>query len=98
MDLKFKTKVWIWDGPSAWYFVTIPVKESLVVKEKYGKFHRGWGSVPIKVIIGKSIWNTSMFWEKSGTYLLPIKKEIRKNENISNGSNVSIKIKISKEI
>lgn len=74
MKLKFKTKVRIWEGPSAWYFVTIPVKESAQVREKFRNVHRGWGSIPVNVKIGKSEWKTSIFWEKKGTYLLPLRK------------------------
>ena len=98
MKLNFKTKVWIWDGPITWYFVTIPQKESVRVREKFRNFHRGWGSIPVNVRIGKSEWKTSIFWEKKGTYLLPIKKEIRKAENISNGSLIHIRIQIDKLI
>lgn len=83
-EVTFKAKVWIWDGSSPWYFVTVPEKESSDLKKMFGAFHRGWGSIPVRVTIGASSWRTSIFWEKKGTYILPIKKEIRKNEDIGN--------------
>ena len=89
LELKINTKLWIWDGPSPWYFITIPVKESGKIKKICGAYHRGFGSIPVNVQIGESKWKTSIFWEKKGTYILPVKKEIRKNEDITNGSKVT---------
>lgn len=98
MKLNLKTKIWIWEGPSPWYFITIPKKESKKIREEFRSVHRGWGSIPVKVKIEKSSWKTSIFWEKKGTYILPIKKEIRNAEKISNGSMVNMQIFIEKFI
>ena len=92
--LAFKAKVWIYEGPTPWYFVTVPEKESGALKKKFGAFHRGWGSIPVQVTIGASSWKTSIFWEKKGTYILPIKKEIRRAEKISFGSLTTINLLI----
>ena len=44
---------------------------------------RGWGSVRVKVTLGKTKWDTSIFPDKkSGTYLLPIKAEVRIKEHV----------------
>lgn len=94
MDFKIRTKVWIWNGPNPWYFVTIPEDESKAIRTEFRGIHRGWGSIPVTVEIGNSSWNTSIFWEKKGTYLLPIKKSIRIKENISNATEVDLNIKI----
>lgn len=81
-QINFKSNLWIWDGPSPWYFVTVPEKESKLIRERFRHVHRGWGSIPVVVQIGDSSWKTSIFWEKKGTYLLPIKKEIRVAEKL----------------
>jgi len=93
-EREIKTRVWIWDGPSPWYFVTIPKKESSEIKKKFGAYHRGWGSIPVTVTIGGSSWKTSIFWEKKGTYILPIKKEIRRAENIGSGDIITLTLLI----
>ena len=98
LELQIKAKVWIYEGPAPWYFVTVPKKESAELNKKFGSFHRGWGSIPVKVTIGASSWKTSIFWEKKGTYLLPIKKEIRKAENIGNGSLATVNLLIENVI
>lgn len=93
-EIDLKVKVWIFDAPAPWYMVTIPIKDSAVIRERYRTEHRGWGSIPATVQIGESIWKTSIFWEKAGTYLLPIKKEIRNKEKITSGDIVSVMISI----
>lgn len=97
-EITFKAKVWIYEGPTPWYFITVPEKESAELKKIFGAFHRGWGSIPVSVTIGASSWKTSIFWEKKGTYILPIKKEIRRAENIGNGSLATINLLIENVI
>lgn len=94
MDYNFhiKAKVWIYEGPNPWYFVTVPKKEASFIRKELLHKHRGWGSIPTEVTIGKSTWKTSIFWEKAGTYLLPIKKSVRAKEGITNGSMISLSL------
>ncbi|MBI2621049.1 MAG: DUF1905 domain-containing protein [Candidatus Levybacteria bacterium] len=93
-ELEIKARVWIWEGTSPWYFVTIPKKESSLIRREFRHVHRGWGSIPVFVRIGKSNCKTSIFWEKKGTYILPIKKEIRHAEKITNGDVIKLSLLI----
>ena len=88
---KLKARVWLYPGESAaWHFITVPQKESTDIKEKFGKSRRGWGSIPVTVTIGKTSWKTSIFPDrKSNAYLLPLKADVRKKEEISQGDTVS---------
>ena len=88
---KLTAKVWLYPGESAaWHFITVPQKESAKIKETFGKSRRGWGSIPVSVAIGKTKWKTSIFPDKkSNAYLLPLKAEVRKKEEISQGDTVS---------
>lgn len=88
-----KEKVWVYDGPAAWHFITIGKDTSNKIRQ-IPILKRGWSSVPVNVTIGNSTWKTSIFPDKDGVYLLPIKKEIRNNENIKEGSVVKIKIEV----
>ena len=75
---------------AAWRFLTLPKKQGREIKKKFGTYARGWGSLPVSVVIGTTAWNTSIFPDKkSGSYLLPLKAKIRKTENISDHSTVS---------
>ncbi len=98
MEINFKSNLWIWDGPSPWYFVTVPKDLSEKIRSRFRHVHRGWGSIPVEVNIGGSIWRTSIFWEKKGTYLLPIKKEVRIKENLVANKKIEIGLKIEEII
>lgn len=93
-EVKFKAKLWIYEAPAPWYMITVPLKESSEIKKVFGHLHRGWGSIPVSVQIKGSIWKTSIFWEKKGTYILPVKKEIRVKEKITNGNMLEISLLI----
>ena len=55
----------------------------------------GVHTLPVIVTIGKTSWKTSIFPDKkSATYLLPLKAEIRKKENIKDKDVVDFKIEI----
>lgn len=92
----FKVKLWVWPGDNAaWHFVSVPKKESLMFREKYKGLHRGWNSIKVKVKVGKTEWDTSIFFDsKSAQYLLPIKAKIRKAEGLFEGDDVNIKLTI----
>ncbi len=93
-EVKFKAKLWIYEAPAPWYMITVPVNISSKIKDRFGHLHRGWGSIPVIVTIGETAWKTSIFWEKKGTYLLPVKKSARIKEKITNGDMVVVKIEL----
>jgi hypothetical protein len=92
----FEVKVWLYPGgTAAWHFVTVPKKESADIAKRFKDFSRGWGSLPVEVAIGQTTWNTSIFPDrKMGTYLLPLKKEIRKKEDLQIDNKVKVTITI----
>lgn len=97
-EFKMKSEeVWLYSGESAnWHFVSVPKGISAEIKERFGEKHRGWGSLPVMVIIGKTSWKTSIFPDrKSGGYLLPLKAEVRRKEGIRNGDKISFLIRIN---
>jgi hypothetical protein len=78
-----RAKSWIYQGVGAWHFVTLPKKEAAEIKKQYGTKRRGWGSIRVRVTIGKTSWQTSIFPDsKLGSYVLPLKAEVRKKEHI----------------
>jgi hypothetical protein len=90
-----RAKVWIYHGMVGWHFVNVGKKQSAPIKKKYGIGRRGFGSVPVLVTMGKTSWRTSVFPEKkSGTYLLPLKAEVRKKEGIVNRDTIKFSIEI----
>ena len=90
---KIKSKLFKWPGKAAWFFIRIDEKTTESIRDNFGMFAKGWGSLPVNVTSGESRWKTSIFPEK-GTYLLPIKSQIRKTEKINDGDLVSLMIEI----
>ena len=90
-----RSKVWLWPAMDAWHFVSVNKKDSKEIKNLFGGTGRGFGSIPITGTVGKTKWNTSIFPDKkSNTYVLPLKKEIRKKEDIEVGKTISFSIEI----
>lgn len=88
-----KSKVYVYPGMGGWRFLGIPKEQGQKIKEKYGARAKGWGSLPVSVTIKKTTWNTSIFPDKkSGSYLLPLKAQIRKAEDIFDDSAVTFSI------
>lgn len=80
---KIQSKVWVYPGMAAWHFVSIPKKQSKIIKQLFGELAAGWGSLPVKITLSDTVWKTSIFPDKkSATYLLPLKAEVRKKIGI----------------
>jgi len=93
---KIKSKVYLWPGSiAAWHFLGVPKLDSIKIKETFGKNHRGFGSIPVTVTLGKTIWNTSIFPDsKSNMYVLPLKARVRKIESVYDGDVVTVVLEI----
>lgn len=93
MNIEFNGKIWFWQGPAPWFFVTIPAEQSQRLKAISGLVTYGWGVIPVHVQIGKTKFQTSLF-PKDGLYIVPIKASVRKAENLEKGDNVTIRLEI----
>jgi len=91
-----QVEVWLYPCIAGWHFITLPQEVAKEIKETFGSEKRGWGSLPVKMTIGKMIWETSIFPDKkSASYLLPLKAEVRKKEVIKAGDIVDFSLEIS---
>ena len=87
MEYTFAAELWIWDArkSDAWTFVTVPPDHSDDLRARGGAT-KGFGSIPVQVAVGGSVWRTSVFPDKeSGCYVLPNKAAVRKAENLAAG-------------
>ncbi len=94
IPVSIKAKVWLYPGDAAWHFITVPLNESETLKEMFIWPRRGFGAIPVNVTVGSTNWKTSIFPQKAGTFLLPIKKEIRKVEGVYEGDLVKITVEV----
>ena len=93
MNIEFSGRIWFWQGPAPWFFVTVPVKQSRDLKAFSEFVTYGWGVIPVHVKIGKTEFQTSLF-PKDGRYLVPIKVSVRKAEKLEKGDKVSLRLEI----
>jgi hypothetical protein len=93
---KIQSKIFKWEGKGAWFFIRIEKEIAENIKDNFGMYSRSWGSLPVNVTIGSSTWKTSIFPDK-GTYLLPIKSQIRKSEQIEESQTLNTKLEIAIE-
>lgn len=93
MEYEFEAKLWEWKGKSAWYFITVPKKYYEDIKEVASAYKKGFGSVRVEVTVGGSVWKTSVFPDtKLKSFVMPVKKSIRKAENLNVGGTFKITI------
>jgi hypothetical protein len=89
--LTFTAPLWLWQGKGAWYFITLPQDEAMLVRMAAQGPRRGWGSLSVRATIGESVWNTSLFPDsKSRSYLLPVKAAVRKAEHLETGGETKV--------
>ncbi|HZM22618.1 MAG TPA: DUF1905 domain-containing protein [Anaerolineales bacterium] len=93
MIIEFSGKIWYWRGPSPFFFVTIPAKQSSNIKAISQLVTYGWGVIPVHVRIGKTEFTTSLF-PKDGKYIVPLKASVRKAENLEEGDKVTVRLEI----
>jgi hypothetical protein len=93
MNIEFKGKIWFWRGPSPYYFVTVPAKQSRDLNVISEVVTYGWGMIPVKARIGQTEWKTSLF-PKDGGYIVPLKDSVRKAEALEEGKTVTIRLEV----
>ncbi|MEM8704991.1 MAG: DUF1905 domain-containing protein [Actinomycetota bacterium] len=90
----FDAQLYLWKDDGSWVFVTVP----LDVSEEIGDIvpdRAGFGSVKVGVRVGDTNWSTSVFPDaKSGCFVLPVKKDVRRAERIDVGDTVEIDLTV----
>lgn len=96
LSFSFTATCWLWQAEkAAWHFVSLPKDKSEEIKffhENMTTKKRGWGAVKVKATIGNTTWKTSIFPQKTGEYILPIKANIRKAEQILEGNTIKVNL------
>ena len=87
--------LWLWSGESgSWHFVTVPEEQAGRFRAESLARRGGFGSVKVEATIGDVSWRTSVFPQKSGGYILPVKKEVRSRAGIAAGDNVTVTLEL----
>jgi hypothetical protein len=87
--------LWLWSGGQAsWHFLTVPEDQAREIRAESLIRRGGFGSVRVEARIGDVVWRTSVFPQKSGGYILPVKKEVRCRAGIAAGDEISFDLEI----
>jgi hypothetical protein len=93
----FDAELWPWDARRAdsWTFVSLPADASEEIRDLAGGSRRGFGSLRARVTVGGSTWLTSIFpGSGGGSYVLPIKRPVRKAEALDVGDTASVTVEL----
>jgi hypothetical protein len=95
LTYSFTAEVWEHDGNAAWHFVSLRDDHADDIEQRFGGNAGGFGSVRVEVTIGSTRWRTSLFPDsKRKTYVLPVKKEVRRAEGLVDGSTAEITLDV----
>ena len=93
-EFTFTAELFRWPCESAWHFVAVPEDLADDIRVLGGP-PRGFGSVRVEVTVGSTTWLTSVFpGAKRCTYVLPVKKEVRRAEGLAEGDPVAVALRI----
>ena len=85
--------IWLWsEGKGSWHFLTVPPEQAIEIRllaTATGP-RRGFGSVRVSASINGVTWRTSIFPQKSGGYILPVKADVRRRAGIAAGDDVMV--------
>lgn len=84
--------LWLWSSAQgSWHFLTIPAAEAIELRlQAMAEPRRGFGSIRVEARIGEVAWRTSIFPQKDGGYILPVKAEVRRRAEIAAGDLVEL--------
>jgi hypothetical protein len=91
VEVGFAAELWEHDGQGAWHFVTVPLEESEALRDAGGQ-RRGFGSLRVRAVLGTTTWETSVFPDRGGCFLLPVKRAVRRAEDVEAGDVVEVRL------
>jgi hypothetical protein len=75
--------------------VSLPAVIAREIRENLQWQEEGWGRMKASARIGKTTWETSIWFDKArDTYILPLKAEIRKKEALEVDREIHVTIGI----
>lgn len=94
MFYEFEAEVWVSGGEGAWHFLSLPGDVGEGLKALRGPA-RNFGSMRVSACIGETVWKTSLFPDRRlGTFLLPIKADVRHRQGLGVGDTVRATIEV----
>ena len=79
----FKAKLWRYEGPGGWHFVTLPERLAPPVTH-------GWGRTPVDATVDGYTWKTSVWRAKNKSTVLAVPKRARGDKGDGDSVRVTI--------
>lgn len=92
---EFTAEVWVFGGKATWYFVTLPYDVADEIEAATDGSSRAFASKRVRVTVGATAWETSIFASKrKASYLLPLKADVRRKEELDEGDVVTVRLEV----
>ena len=92
--LDFQATVFQADDGDAWHWVGLDEGASEAVTRFSRGATGGWATIKVEATVGATTWNTSLFLASDDTYLLPLKKDVRRAEAINDGDEIEVSVRL----
>ena len=93
--IRVTVPLWLWSGENgSWHFITVPVEQSDEIRAHCLASMRGFKSARVEARIADVTWRTSVFPQKSGGYILPVKADVRRRAGIAAGDEVTVTLEL----
>lgn len=87
--------LWLWSSEnSSWHFLAVPEELAGEIRAQGLAQRVGFGSVRVEARVNGVAWRTSVFPQKSGGYILPVKAGVRRDAGIAAGDKVTVELEI----
>ncbi|HXG80193.1 MAG TPA: DUF1905 domain-containing protein [Sphingomicrobium sp.] len=87
--------LWLWSGESgSWHFFTVPEEHCDQIRAQSLAHRSGFGAVRVEASVNGVTWRTSVFPQKSGGYILPVKAAVRRDAGIATGDEITIELEL----
>ena len=95
-EYRFRAELWEHSPgePGSFHFLTLPSELSDDLAAEAGP-PRGFGSIRVEARIGSTTWRTSLFPDAAqGSFVLPVKKSVRRDEDLEHGTPCDVMLSI----
>jgi hypothetical protein len=93
---RFETRIIYWRGPSPYFYAPVPAEHAGELRRITRLVTYGWGMTPVNARIGEVAFYTALF-PKDGTYLVPLKAEVRRRADITAGDVIQVELTVRSE-
>jgi Domain of unknown function (DUF1905) len=94
LTFTFTSKLGMYNGKGAWHFLTLPQEAADEIRF-FNATAKGFTPLKVTATIGGTTWKTAIFPDsKSGSFVLVVKRDVRKAEHINTDDTVTATVTV----